>query len=82
MNITIQYLKDNDKILGVVVSGILSKMPTLQEKAQLEAKITNHIFDSIFPGKLLHLYRDYYSDGVSICALLDINSIPQTKGNI
>lgn len=82
MRITIYPLLNGQTKTGAVVSATLGRRITADEKNVLEEHIVTYIRQNVFRTESYMLFRDYHSDGVAVCAILNINDLPQEHDRI
>lgn len=82
MKITIAQLSDGNLKIGVVVSAVLKRSINSTEKETIERFISDYIRERLLLGKAYKLFLDKEFNSVSVCAIADINSFPQSEDTI
>lgn len=83
MNIRIKRLFSQDgREIGCVLTAVLGRGCTPQEKQQTEARMEQYARNVLYPNQGLHVYSETHQDLPSIVVIRDINNLPEESVNI
>jgi hypothetical protein len=83
MNITIRFIyNDKGQDTGAILHAHFNAPTSIQQKYILENKLMSYAFDKLYPGEVLSIYRDMYTDSPSITVIKNINRLNEEVINI
>ena len=80
MKVIIKRIYDSKKKeIGANISAIFGKPTTNKEKIEIERKLIDLAFDTLYPRQGLVIYRDIYVDSPAITVITNINDLPSEE---
>lgn len=80
MSTFIKKLYDqNGKETGAILSVVFAAPTNIQQKNNIENRLIQYAFDTLYPGEGLNIYRDMYIDTPLITVIRNINNLPDQQ---
>jgi hypothetical protein len=64
---------------GSILSAAFPAATTPQQKFNIESKLIDYAFTTLYAGQGLSIYRDMYVDTPSVTVIKEINNLPQSQ---
>jgi hypothetical protein len=80
MSTFIKKLYDqNGRETGAILSVVYGAPTNIQQKNNIENRLIQYAFDTLYPGEGLNIYRDKNIDTPSITVIKNINNLPDQQ---